>query len=135
LPHHFARLELYCGSGRDFKAASRLVRIAANAFFGESNFEYPEIPQLDIFAARQRIGNQIERSLDYVKHLMLNQAGVITDLYNDVPFCQVSHCESFHRSEFLWHFRWPSAVSAVAANRLTLSLFRTIDQNANEARI
>jgi hypothetical protein len=47
---------------------------------------------------------------------MLNETGVVTDLYNNVPLCQVSHCESFHRFEFLWHFRWPSAVSAVAAN-------------------
>jgi hypothetical protein len=46
----------------------------------------------------------------------LNQTGFVTDLYNNVPLCQVSHCESFPRFEFLWHFRWPSAVSAVAAN-------------------
>jgi hypothetical protein len=54
--------------------------------------------------------------LDDFKHLMLNQTGVVTDLYNDVPFRQVSHCEFFPRFEFLWRFRCSCAFSAVAAN-------------------
>ena len=80
MSHHFACLELYCCSWRDLKAASGLIRVPANSFFRESHFEYPKIPQLDIFAARQIICNQIERSLNYFKHLMLNETGVIIAL-------------------------------------------------------
>jgi hypothetical protein len=47
--------------------------------------------------------------------LVLDEAGVVTDLYNNVPFCQVSHQDSFQMSGFLWHSRWPTSVSSGTA--------------------
>ena len=134
LSHHFASLELHGGSRRDLEAASGLIGVAAYSFFGQSNFKYPEIPQFDIFAARQSICDQIECLLDYFKHLMLNQTGFVTDLYNNVPLCQVSHGESFPGSSFYGTSGGPCRQRR-CCKLPTLSLFRTIDEIANEARI
>jgi hypothetical protein len=82
-----------------------LIGISANPLLSQSNLKYPKIPQLNVLSARQAISDQIECFLDYLEHLMLDEAGVVTDLYNNVPFCQVSHQDSFQMSGFLWHSR------------------------------
>jgi hypothetical protein len=107
LPHHLPRLEFYDCSWWDFEAASGLIRIPAYSLFRESHLEYPKIPQFDSLAAREAIRDQIERSLDYFEHLMLNQTRIVADLYDNIPLRQVSHRESFHRFEIKWHFGRP----------------------------
>jgi hypothetical protein len=133
LSHHLSRLELYYCSWWDFKAAPRLIRIPPNSLFRESNFEYSKIPKFDSLAARKAICDQVERSLNYFKHLMLNQARIVADLYDNIPLRQVSHRESFHRFEIKWHFRGHCRQRS-CRKRPTVNLFRTMDENANEAR-
>jgi hypothetical protein len=116
LSHHLPRFELYNGSWRDLEAAPWLIGVPSDSFFRQTNFENPEIPKFNRLATGKTVGNQVKRSLDDVKDFMLNQTGIVTDLYNNVPFRQVSHRESFHRFEIVWHFRWPTAVSSAAAN-------------------
>jgi hypothetical protein len=111
-----------------------LIRIPAHSLFRESDLEYPKIPEFDSLAARKAVRDQVERSLDYFKYLMLNQTRIVTDLYDNIPLRQVSHRESFHRFENSVAF-WAAHCRQRSCRKLpTVNLFRTMDENADEAR-
>jgi hypothetical protein len=86
LAHNLASLEFHRGPCGDGKTASRLVRIAPNAWFGEPHFENSEVSQLDGITLGKGVGNVIEGSLHHVEDLMLHEARLISDGYYEFPF-------------------------------------------------
>ena len=86
LTHHFARLELYSGSGRDDKTAARLVRISPYTRLGQARLEYAEIAQLHRNVIGQAVGNLVEGALNHIEYLVLDFARLVTDGDDNVSF-------------------------------------------------
>ena len=86
LAHHLPGLELNGCARGNHKAAAWLVRISTNARLSQPRLKHPKIAQFNRDVPGQTVGDLIESPLNYVKHLMLNFAGLITDRDYDVAF-------------------------------------------------
>ena len=86
LAHDLAGLEFHRGARRNDKAAARLIRVAADTRLGEFNFEDAEVTQFDRIALSECVGDVIERSLDDVEDLVLDQACLVADFNDEFPF-------------------------------------------------
>ena len=86
LPHDLAGLEFNRGPSRNDKAASRLIRVAAHTWLGEFDFEDAEVSQFDRISLRESVGDVVERPLDNIENLVLDQAGFVADFNDEFPF-------------------------------------------------
>ena len=86
LAHDLAGLEFNGGTRGDDKTAPRLVWIAADTWFSEFDLEDTEVSQLHSITLSEGIGDVIERPLDDIENLVLDQACFVTDFNDEFPF-------------------------------------------------
>ena len=91
LAHDLAGLELDRGASRDDDVGLGFVRIAADAGFGQANFKYPEISQLDVITFSQTVGDVLKRFLDHGEGLLLGDADGFGDFDDHVAFGEICH--------------------------------------------
>ena len=91
LAHDFAGFELHRGAGWDDHIVFGFVRVAADAGFGESDFENTEVAELDIAAGGEGLGDAVESELDDAENFLLGESGLFADLHYQIPFGEVSH--------------------------------------------
>ncbi len=91
LTHHLAGFKFDGGPGWDNNIFLGLVGIPANAGFRQSHFKNTKIPKLHIPAIREGIGDLIQRFLEHLKNLRLDQSCFFADGSDDVLFSEVWH--------------------------------------------
>jgi len=91
LTHDFSRLELHGRARRDRNIDIGLVRITSDTGTGESHLEHPEIPQLDTITFGQCIRDMVERLLDDIEDIALNETRFVADGNDEIAFGEVGH--------------------------------------------
>ena len=66
-----------------------LVRISSDPGFADSYFEHAEISQFNGVSFRDRFRDVIERSLNYIEHILLPQPRFFTDPNDQIAFCHI----------------------------------------------
>ena len=91
LAHDLSGLELHSRTRGDGHIDIGLVRITSDTGTGESHLEHPEIPQLDTITFGQCIRDMVERLLDDIEDIALNETRFVADGNDEIAFGEVGH--------------------------------------------
>ena len=86
LTHDLSSFEFHSRTGRNYKAASWLVRVSPDPRFCQSRLKNSEVAQFNGYVVGQTVGDFVECPLNDIENLMLDHAGLVTDGDNDVAF-------------------------------------------------
>ncbi len=88
-PHLLPGLELDHGARRDGYVGFRRVGIPSDTRLAQLHFEHSEVSEFNSLAFGNGFTDVIEGLLDYIKHLLLNEACLIADADYEVSFGDV----------------------------------------------
>ena len=71
--------------------AAGLVWISADTRLRQFDLEDTEVAQFYVIALGKCLDDMIQRALNHVEHLVLNEAGFIADAYYDFAFGECAH--------------------------------------------
>lgn len=91
LAHDFAGFELHRRTGGDHHIIFGLVRVAADAGFGQADFENTEVAEFDIATGGEGVGDAVEGELDDAENFLLGESRLFADLHYQIPFGEVGH--------------------------------------------
>lgn len=91
LAHDFSGFELHRGAGWDDHIMFGFVGIAADAGFGQADFENTEVAELDIATGGEGLGDAVESELDDAENFLLGESGLFADLHYQISFGEVGH--------------------------------------------
>ena len=91
MAHDFAGLEFDRGARGDDDVGFGLVGVAPDAGFGQAHLEDTEVPQFDIVAFGEAVGDVLQGFLNDGKGLLLGDAHFLADLHDHVALGEVSH--------------------------------------------
>ena len=93
LAHYLAGLELHRGTRRNRHVDVWLVRVPADPGTSQAYLKHSEVTKLHAVSLGEGIGDVIERALDDIEDIALDESGLVADGNDEVAFGQVGHDE------------------------------------------